>query len=199
MCSKRPRKHGKTVWVLDRPNPAGRPVEGLKLRDGWESFVGAGPMPMRHGLTLGELGIWFVSHFRLAVDYRVIPMRGWKPEQAPGYGWPLGERSWVNPSPNAANLSMARAYAGTVMLEGTTLSEGRGTTRPLELLGAPGLDPRSLLTAMDRIMPGWLPAAGCGRAGSSPRSRSTPASCAPASRSTSMTAPIGTANSGRGG
>ena len=149
-------KHGKTVWVLDRPNPAGRPIEGLKLREGWESFVGAGPMPMRHGLTLGELGIWFVSQCRLAVDYRVIPMRGWKPDEAPGFGWPVGERSWVNPSPNAPNLSMARAYAGTVMLEGTTLSEGRGTTRPLELLGAPGLDPRSLLTAMDRIVPGWL-------------------------------------------
>src|SRR6185295_14231764 len=111
-------KHGKSVWVLDRPNPAGRPVEGLSLRDGWESFVGAGPMPMRHGLTLGELGIWFVSHFHLSVDYRVVPMRGWKPDEAPGYGWPIGERPWVNPSPNAATLSMARAYAGTVMLEG---------------------------------------------------------------------------------
>ena len=133
-------QHGKTVWVLDRPNPAGRPIEGLTLREGWESFVGAGPIPMRHGLTLGELGIWFVSHFRLAVDYRVIPMRGWDPDAAPGYGWPLGERSWVNPSPNAASLSMARAYAGTVMLEGTTLSEGRGTTRPLEVIGAPGLE-----------------------------------------------------------
>src|SRR6185503_5959758 len=80
-------EHGKSVWVLDRPNPAGRPIEGLSLRTGWESFVGAGPIPMRHGLTLGELGIWFVSHFRLAVDYRVIPMRGWDPGAAPGYGW----------------------------------------------------------------------------------------------------------------
>ncbi len=78
-------QHGKTVWVLDRPNPAGRPIEGLKLREGWESFVGAGPMPMRHGLTVGELGIWFVSHFHLAVDYRVIPMRGWNPESRPGF------------------------------------------------------------------------------------------------------------------
>jgi uncharacterized protein YbbC (DUF1343 family) len=147
---------GKTVWVLDRPNPAGRVVEGLSLRKGWESFVGAGPMPMRHGLTLGELGIWFVSHFHLAVDYRVIPMKGWQPEEAPGYGWPIIERGWVNPSPNAASLAMARAYAGTVMLEGTTLSEGRGTTRPLELLGAPGLDPRSLLTMLNRIVPNWL-------------------------------------------
>jgi len=76
-------EHGKSVWVLDRPNPAGRPVEGLTLRPGWESFVGAGPIPMRHGLTLGELGSWFVDHFRLDVDYRVIEMRGWQPDAAP--------------------------------------------------------------------------------------------------------------------
>ena len=134
-------KHGKAVWVLDRPNPAGRPVEGLSLRPGWESFVGAAPMPMRHGMTMGELGHWFIAHFGLELEYRVIAMQGWQPDAAPGYGWPQGVddwRSWVNPSPNAANLSMARAYAGTVMLEGTTLSEGRGTTRPLELFGAPG-------------------------------------------------------------
>ena len=130
-------KEGKAVWVLDRPNPAGRPIEGLTLRAGWESFVGAGPIPMRHGLTLGELGAWFVKHFKLDVDYRVIAMEGYRPDEAPGYGWPLGERTWINPSPNAPNLWMARAYAGTVMLEGTTLSEGRGTTRPLELFGAP--------------------------------------------------------------
>src|SRR3546814_109149 len=125
--------HGKEVWVLDRPNPAGRPVEGLVLRSGWESFVGAGPMPMRHGLTLGELGLWFVERMKRDVAYRVIEMDGYKPDAPPGYGWPLEERIWINPSPNAPNLTMARAYAGTVMLEGTTLSEGRGTTRPLEL------------------------------------------------------------------
>src|SRR3954471_9455278 len=153
-------EHGKAVWVLDRPNPVGRPVEGLTLRQGWESFVGAGPIPMRHGLTLGELGKWFVSHFRLAVDYRVIPMRGWKPDEAPGYGWPEGERPWVNPSPNAANLSMARSYAGTVMLEGTTLSEGRGTTRPLEIFGAPDLDARAVLAKMHKYPPEWM--RGCG-------------------------------------
>ncbi|MCC7198528.1 MAG: DUF1343 domain-containing protein, partial [Gammaproteobacteria bacterium] len=128
---------GKSVWVLDRPNPAGRPVEGLRLRAGWESFVGAGDLPMRHGLTLGEIGDWFVRRFNIDVDYQVVEMQGWRPGRAPGYGWPVGERSWVNPSPNAANLAMARCYAGTVMLEGTTLSEGRGTTRPLELFGAP--------------------------------------------------------------
>src|SRR5574338_1591446 len=88
--------HGKEVWVLDRPNPIGRPVEGLTLRPGFESFVGAGPMPMRHGLTLGELGHWFIAHFKLDVAYRVITMEGW-PNGAPGYGWPLGERTWVNP------------------------------------------------------------------------------------------------------
>ena len=154
--------HGKAVWVLDRPNPAGRPVEGTLLRDGWESFVGAGPMPMRHGMTMGEMGHWFIATLNLKLDYRVITMEGWSPDAAPGFGWPLGaeqQRSWVNPSPNAANLSMARAYAGTVMLEGTTLSEGRGTTRPLELFGAPDIDPVRLLADMRRIAPQWM--AGC--------------------------------------
>jgi uncharacterized protein YbbC (DUF1343 family) len=149
-------KYGKSVWVLDRPNPAGRPVEGLTLRDGWESFVGAGPMPMRHGLTLGELGHWFIDNLKLNVNYRVIAMEGWQPEQAPGYGWPLGERSWVNPSPNAPNLWMARAYAGTVMLEGATLSEGRGTTRPLELFGAPDIDAEQVIADMQGRAPEWL-------------------------------------------
>jgi uncharacterized protein YbbC (DUF1343 family) len=150
---------GKAVWVLDRPNPAGREVEGLALRPGWESFVGAGPMPMRHGLTMGEMARWFMRECRIDVELVVVPMQGWDPHAAPGFGWPLGERSWVNPSPNAPNVYMARAYAGTVMLEGTTLSEGRGTTRPLELFGAPGLDAKVLLGEMARLAPGWL--AGC--------------------------------------
>jgi uncharacterized protein YbbC (DUF1343 family) len=152
-------EHGKSVIVLDRPNPAGRPVEGLTLRPGWESFVGAGPMPMRHGLTMGEMGRWFIGNRKLDVDFDVVTMAGWQPEAAPGFGWPLSERSWVNPSPNAATLAMARAYAGTVMLEGTNLSEGRGTTHPLELFGAPDIDPRKLLTTMRNIAPQWL--AGC--------------------------------------
>jgi uncharacterized protein YbbC (DUF1343 family) len=149
-------QHGKVVWILDRPNPAGRPAEGLKLREGWESFVGAGPLPMRHGLTLGELARWFIRSLRLDVDCKVIEMQGWAPATAPGYGWPLGERAWVNPSPNASSLGMARCYAGTVMLEGTTLSEGRGTTRPLELLGAPDIDARALLKAMEEMAPQWM-------------------------------------------
>ena len=121
--------HGKAVWILDRPNPAGRPVEGLRLRPGWESFVGAGPLPMRHGLTMGELARWYCVQLSLDVELTVVGMEQWLPAAAPGYGWPLHERSWVNPSPNAPNLSMARCYSGTVMLEGTTLSEGRGRYR----------------------------------------------------------------------
>lgn len=150
---------GKTVVVLDRPNPIGRPVEGFTLQGGCESFVGAARMPMRHGLTLGELACWYRREFSLDVDLQVVAMEGWQPDAAPGFGWPLGERAWVNPSPNAPNLSMARAYPGTVMLEGTTLSEGRGTTRPLEVVGAPGLAPERLLQTMEALQPDWL--AGC--------------------------------------
>ncbi len=149
---------GKAVWVLDRPNPAGRPIEGTLLLPGQESFVGAGPMPMRHGLTMGEMGRWFIDHFKIDVEYLVITMEGWQPE-GPGFGWP-DSRIWINPSPNAANLNMARAYAGTVMLEGATLSEGRGTTRPLEVLfGAPDIDAKAVLAEMQRYAPQWL--AGC--------------------------------------
>ncbi|MDQ2706072.1 MAG: DUF1343 domain-containing protein [Pseudomonadota bacterium] len=148
-------EHGKSVWVLDRPNPAGRPVEGLILRSGWESFVGAAELPMRHGLTLGELGAWFIDRFKLDVDYRVIEMLEWHPDEGPGFGWP-SERIWINPSPNAANLNMARAYAGTVMLEGATLSEGRGTTRPLELFGAPDIQAGKVIAQMHALGPGWL-------------------------------------------
>jgi uncharacterized protein YbbC (DUF1343 family) len=148
--------HRKAVWVLDRPNPAGRPAEGFRLEPGWESFVGAGPLPMRHGLTMGELARWFVRTLDLGVELEVVAMQGWSPGEPPGYGWPLGERAWVNPSPNAPNLSMARCYAGTVMLEGTTLSEGRGTTRPLELFGAPDIGAGGLLAAMATIAPQWM-------------------------------------------
>jgi uncharacterized protein YbbC (DUF1343 family) len=149
-------KCGKTIWVLDRPNPIGRPVEGLRLRPGWESFVGAAPLPMRHGLTLGELAKWFQRTLRLDLDCQVVMMEGWEPSRPPGSGWPLGQRAWVNPSPNAPNLWMARCYPGTVLLEGTTLSEGRGTTRPLELFGGPDLEPRVLLGKMGSLAPEWM-------------------------------------------
>ena len=149
-------QHNKVVWILDRPNPVGRPVEGLRLRAGWESFVGAEALPMRHGLTLGELAKWFVITMKLDVEYRIVELEHWKPEQAPGFGWPLGERAWVNPSPNASNLSMARCYAGTVLFEGTTLSEGRGTTRPLELFGVPDIEPARLIAKMNALKPEWM-------------------------------------------
>ncbi|MEM6493429.1 MAG: DUF1343 domain-containing protein [Pseudomonadota bacterium] len=153
-------KAGKTVWVLDRPNPAGRPVEGTMLIPGHESFVGAAPMPMRHGLTLGEMGHFFIAHFGLDVDYRVVAMEGWRPDEpsgtvASGYGWPE-DRIWINPSPNAASVNMARCYAGTVMIEGATVSEGRGTTRPLEVLfGAPDIDAKGVWKLMRQMAPEW--------------------------------------------
>jgi uncharacterized protein YbbC (DUF1343 family) len=111
---------------------------------------------MRHGLTMAELAKWFVKSLALDVECDTIAMEGWQPSSAPGFGWPVAERAWVNPSPNASNLSMARCYGGTVMLEGTTLSEGRGTTRPLELFGAPDLEPRSMLAKMQSLAPHWL-------------------------------------------
>jgi uncharacterized protein YbbC (DUF1343 family) len=100
------------------PQPGRRPVEGTILEPGWESFVGAGPMPMRHGLTMGEMGPWFIATFKLDVAYRVIDMEGWQPTPHPGFGWPRTASG--STLPNAATLNMARAYAGTVMLEGTT-------------------------------------------------------------------------------
>ncbi|MEM7329373.1 MAG: DUF1343 domain-containing protein [Pseudomonadota bacterium] len=147
---------GKSVWVLDRPNPAGRPIDGLTLRPGWESFVGVAEFPMVHGLTMGELGAWYIAHKNIDVDYQVIEMRDYRPSEAPGFGWPVLDRAWVNPSPNAASLNMARAYGGTVMVEGATLSEGRGTTRSLEILGAPDLNANELIAEMQRLAPNWL-------------------------------------------
>jgi uncharacterized protein YbbC (DUF1343 family) len=149
-------EHRKSVWVLDRPNPIGREVEGLRLRAGWESFVGAGALPMRHGLTLGEAARWFIHTLRLDVECQVLAMEGWNADA----GWPQRERVWVNPSPNAPNVFMARCYPGTVMLEGTTLSEGRGTTRPLELFGAPDIDAGRVAAKMRELAPDW--SSGCG-------------------------------------
>ena len=147
---------GKTVWILDRPNPAGRPIEGSLLELGWESFVGAGPILMRHGLTFAELAIWFTQYFKLDLDLQIIAMEGYQPQTAPGYGWPIFELPWINPSPNASSLNMARCFPGTVLLEGTTLSEGRGTTTALELVGAPDLAIERLLARMQRECAAWL-------------------------------------------
>ncbi|MBL7716267.1 MAG: DUF1343 domain-containing protein [Bdellovibrionales bacterium] len=156
-CMEACAKAGKSIWVLDRPNPAGRPIEGMALQPGWQSFVGAAAkIPMRHGLTLGEAAKWFKKEKKLDVDLNVIEMEGYRPDEGPGFGWPLHTLPWVNPSPNAASLSMARAYAGTVMIEGTTLSEGRGTTRPLEMQGAPDLRHDEILKWMRAKAPEWM-------------------------------------------
>lgn len=147
-------KSNKEVWVLDRPNPAGRMVDGMTLALGHESFVGAADLPMRHGLTMGEAAIWFVRRFNIDVALTVVPMVDYDPT-GDGFGWP-SELTWVNPSPNAASLNMARCYPGTVVLEGTTLSEGRGTTIPLEVLGAPDLPMDRVLTVAQELAPEWM-------------------------------------------
>ena len=147
----------KEIWILDRPNPAGRPVEGsYLLAPEWLSFVGGAKVPMRHGMTLGEIAQWYVKSQNLDVHFQVIEMEGYHPLVGPGFGWPLGELPWVNPSPNAASLSMARCFSGTVLLEGTQLSEGRGTTRPLEMVGAPDLDFYLVLKKMEQLKSDWM-------------------------------------------
>ena len=147
---------GKALWVLDRPNPAGRPVDGLRLESGHESFVGCDLLPTRHGLTVGELALWMIDHNDYDVDFELVPMQGYEPESGPGFGWPLTQRPWVNPSPNASSLNMARCFAGTVLLEGTQLSEGRGTTIPLEVIGAPDWGGREVLANLAAQQPDWL-------------------------------------------
>jgi len=149
-------KKQKPMYVLDRPNPAGRTIEGTLLQDGWQSFVGADEIIMRHGLTTGEMARWFVKQRKLDVDLTVIEMEDYDPNQAPGYGWPVGELAWVNPSPNASSLNMARCYSGTVLLEGTELSEGRGTTIPLEIIGAPDINADDILRKLFDMAPQWM-------------------------------------------
>jgi uncharacterized protein YbbC (DUF1343 family) len=150
-------KYGKKIIVLDRPNPAGRPVEGTLLEKGFVSFVGATEgLPMRHGLTLGEAALWFKKRLKIDVDLEIVAMANYHPAASGEYGWPSQALTWVNPSPNAATVSMARAFPGTVLIEGTNLSEGRGTTRPLETLGAVGLDMDRILTRMHKLAPQWM-------------------------------------------
>jgi uncharacterized protein YbbC (DUF1343 family) len=137
--------------ILDRPNPAGRSIEGMKLVKGWESFVGASTIPMRHGMTLGEMALWFKENHKINLEMFVVKMENYS-SQAP---WPA-DMPWVNPSPNAPNVYMARAFPGTVMIEGTHFSEGRGTTRPLEVIGAPDLEIPKVLAQMESLSPDWM-------------------------------------------
>jgi uncharacterized protein YbbC (DUF1343 family) len=128
------RKHGVKAIVCDRPNPIGGVgVEGPMLVRGYESFVGQYPIPMRHGMTMGELARLFNAEFGIGADLEVIPMEGWRREMYfDATGLP-----WVMPSPNMPTLDTAVVYPGTVLFEGTNVSEGRGTTRPFEIVGAP--------------------------------------------------------------
>ncbi len=143
------REFNKSVVVLDRPNPLGRKVEGFRLIEPeWSSFVGAASIPMRHGLTIGELARYF--HRQLpGLKLEVIPMEGYNPRAQP---WP-DSLAWVNPSPNIPSLCTARAYPGTVFWEATPLSDGRGTTRPLEQFGAPWVDASRWLARAREIWP----------------------------------------------
>lgn len=145
-------KHGKEVWILDRPNPVGRPVEGFPLEKNLLSFVGSWPaMVMRHGLTSGELAGLYLKQFKKNVSLEVVPMQDYDP--ASGGGWPVKELAWVNPSPNLPTLASVRVFNGTVLFEGTNLCEGRGTTRPLEMIGAPGFPSYEVMNEMIRFAP----------------------------------------------
>lgn len=149
----------KEVWILDRPNPVGRAVEGLRLRRGHESFVGAAEIPMQHGLTMGEFASWYIGTGRLNTRLKVVPMIGWKPENP----WPM-DHPWLQPSPNMPGLYTARSYPGTVLLEATTLSEGRGTTRPLSLFGHPEVNWEDVHGWIEAYAPGAFDGVGLRRA-----------------------------------
>jgi uncharacterized protein YbbC (DUF1343 family) len=139
--------HGKKVIVLDRPNPVdGVHVEGNALEPGCASFVGQFPIPVRHGLTMGELAWLFAEEFGLGGEFDVIKMKGWK-RRTWGDEW---KRDWVPPSPNIPTFSSALVFPGMVHFEGTNVSEGRGTTKPFEWIGAPYVDPDRLATEMAR-------------------------------------------------
>ena len=134
--------------VLDRPNPIGGVREGPMLRKGYESFVGLHPIPLRHGLTCGELARWLRRERGIACELEVVPCEGWER----GMRWLETGLAWVMPSPNLPTLDSCAVYPGMVLLEGTNLSEGRGTTRPFELFGAPYLDPHSLVEAVQPLL-----------------------------------------------
>ena len=144
LCLEACAETGKRVVVLDRPNPLGGDREGNVLDPAWRSFVGLAPIPMRHGLTIGELALCFRDFFDLLVELVVVPMAGWRP----GMYFDETGLPWVMPSPNMPTLDTAVVYPGMCLLEGTELSEGRGTTRPFEICGAPYIDPYRFAAAM---------------------------------------------------
>ena len=152
-CLRAAKALGKKVIVCDRPNPInGRQVEGNVLDPAWASFVGQYPIPTRHGMTTGELARLFNERFNIGADLEVVSMKGWE------RGW-LDETDapWVLPSPNMPTLETATVFPGTVFLEGTQMSEGRGTTRPFELVGAPYIEPQAYADALNGLdLPGFI-------------------------------------------
>ena len=151
-CLRAGSRHGVPVIVCDRPNPiGGTNVEGARLEPGWESFVGQFPLPMRHGMSIGELAALFNDAFGIGAQLDVVRMEGWRRNMyADGTGLP-----WVMPSPNMPTLDTAIVYPGTVLFEGTMLSEGRGTTRPFELVGAPWIEAERFAREMNGLgLPG---------------------------------------------
>jgi uncharacterized protein YbbC (DUF1343 family) len=145
-CLRAGKKHGVPVIVCDRPNPIGGVKNGgPMLRPGFESFVGQFPIPMRHGMTIGELARFFNEACGIGADLTVVAMEHW---QRPMHFDDTG-LSWVMPSPNMPTLDTAIAYPGTVLLEGTNVSEGRGTTRPFEIVGAPWIDAEALAAKLE--------------------------------------------------
>ena len=154
-CMRAARKHGIRVIVCDRPNPIGGvEIEGITLEPGSESFVGQYAIPTRHALTIGELARLFNEHFGIGADIEVIPMEGWRRDMY----WDATGLPWVMPSPNIPTLDSAIVFPGTVHVEGTTASEGRGTTRPFELVGAPWVRAERFAAALNaRQLPGvWF-------------------------------------------
>lgn len=150
-CMRAAAAHGVPVIVCDRPNPIGGVVEGNLLDEDYTSFVGQYPIPMRHGMTIGELAQLFNGAFGIGCNLHVVRMDGWSREQYyDATGLP-----WIMPSPNMPTLDTAIVYPGAVLFEGTQLSEGRGTTRPFELIGAPWIDGEALADAMNaKRLPG---------------------------------------------
>jgi uncharacterized protein YbbC (DUF1343 family) len=145
LCMQACAETGKAVVVLDRPNPVGgRITEGPVLDPEYASFVGLRPLPVRHGMTIGELGLYLRDRFYPGLDFTVVPMQGWKRTKwFDGTGLP-----WVLPSPNMPTLETALVYPGMCLLEATNISEGRGTTRPFEIFGAPFIHPETLLKVL---------------------------------------------------
>lgn len=153
-CLEESAKARKSVIILDRPNPIGRDIEGPLLDSAFMSFVGEAHTPMKHGLTIGELALWMNERYHIQCDLHLVRMSDYEavledPQQA---GWP-SSLPWINPSPNAASLNMARVFPGSVLIEGCNLSEGRGTTRPLECVGFPGMNSIRVLQRMELLAP----------------------------------------------